>query len=147
MKTLFLTACLAFSFGAFAQSKQTTAPTQQQAKTQKRTLTPEDKATRALRMIISQTGLRDDQTQAVKQILLDRENAKESAKKANQGDKEKARAEIQAINQKSEEKLQAILSPEQWKRWITSREDQKKRKEAKREGEGKGEVAPEEDYY
>jgi hypothetical protein len=147
MKTLFLSACLAFALGTYAQSTETTAPAKQQAKTQKRNLTPEDKATRALRMVIGQTGINDSQTQAVKQIFLDRENAKESARKANQGDKEKVRSEIKAINQKADDKLQAILSPEQWKRWVSFKEDQRKRKEAKRAEEGKGQSESEEDYY
>ena len=110
MKTLLLTACMAFSVGAFAQTPEKAAPTQQQAKAQKRTLTPEDKAVRALRMVISKTGLTDQQSPAVKQILLDRENAKEAARKANKRDKEKVKAEIESINQKA--KLQAILTPE-----------------------------------
>ena len=149
MKTLLLTACMAFTVGAFAQTTEKAAPTQQQAKAQKRTLTPEDKATRALRMVISKTGISDQQTAAVKQILLDRENAKEAAKKANKGDREKVKAEIESINQKSDAKLQETLTPEQWKRWVTFKEEQKKKKEAKREVEGKekGEQAPEEDYY
>lgn len=149
MKTLLLTACMAFAVGAFAQTTEKAAPTQQQAKAQKRTLTPEDKAVRALRMVISKTGLTDQQTPTVKQILLDRENAKEAARKANKGDKDKVKSEIESINQKADAKLQEILTPEQWKRWVNFKEEHKKKKEAKREAEGKdkGELAPEEDYY
>lgn len=147
MKTLILTACMAFSVGVFAQSTDQPAPVQQQAKTQKRNLTPEDKAVRALRMVISQAGISDSQTQAVKQILLDRENAKESAKKANKGDKEKIQAEILNINAKADEKLQTSLTPEQWKRWVTFKAEHQKKKEAKRAAAGKDSPASEEDYY
>jgi hypothetical protein len=138
---------MAFSAGAFAQATEQPAPVQQQAKNQKRNLTPEDKAIRALRMVISQTGISDAQTPAVKQILLDRENMKESVRKANKGDKAKIQAEIANINSKADEKLQATLTPEQWKRWIAFKAEHQKKKEAKRAAADKDAPASEEDYY
>jgi hypothetical protein len=147
MKTLILSACMAFSAGAFAQSTEQPTPVQQQAKNQKRNLTPEDKAIRALRMVISQAGISDAQTPAVKQILLDRENAKASVRKANKGDKEKIQAEIANINSKADEKLQATLTPEQWKRWVSFKAEHEKKKAAKRAEAGKDATGSEEDFY
>jgi hypothetical protein len=143
MKTLILSVCMAFSAGAYAQSTEQPTPVQQQAKNQ----TPEDKAIRALRMVISQAGISDVQTPAVKQILLDRENAKESVRKSNKGDKEKIQAEIANINLKADEKLQGTLTPEQWKRWVSFKAEHEKKKAAKRAEAGKDATGSEEDFY
>lgn len=129
MKILVLSALLAVSSLSFAQSQQ--APTQTKTTQQKRELTPEDKAIRQLRLMTSKTNLTDAQTPEVKQILLARENEKEAARKANGGDKEKLKSSYKAINVKYDDKLQAALTPEQWKNWVTFREDFKKRREAK----------------
>jgi len=97
---------------------------------QKKELSPEDRAVRVLRMMTSKANITDAQTPEVKQILLDREKSIENAKNTLKGNDKKAA--IEAARSKADSKFQAILSPEQWKSWVSFKEEQKKRRMEKK---------------
>jgi hypothetical protein len=94
---------------------------------QKKELSPEDRAVRVLRMMTSKAQLTDAQSADVKQILLDREKSIANARKTLQGKESKAAIDVARI--KTDNKLQTILSPEQWKSWVTFKEENKKRRQ------------------
>lgn len=146
IKSLFLAAALMFSgFSASAQAKQETSKTPA-SNNQKRVMSPQERAIRVLRMMTSKINLSDVQQADVKQILLDRENARAEAKNEDGSIK---REEMKAVNAKANEKLQAALSPEQWKNWEAFKAEQKARREANKADKKDQNTRPEmeEDFY
>jgi Spy/CpxP family protein refolding chaperone len=116
---------------------------------QKKELSPEDRAVRVLRMMTSKAQLTDAQSADVKQILLDREKSIANARNTLQGKERKAAIDV--ARNKADSKLQTILSPEQWKSWVTFKEEQKKRHQEKK-GAPKSTTTPtapsdQEDFY
>jgi hypothetical protein len=94
----------------------------------------------------SKINISDTQQADVKQILLDRENARAEAKNEDGTIKKE---EIKAANKKANDKLQTILTPEQWKQWETFKAEQKTRREANKAEENNKQSRPEmeEDFY
>jgi hypothetical protein len=149
MKYFILAACLSFGIGAQAQQEAAPAATTTQTKAQRKS-TPEERAMRLTRLMSSKVKLNDEQLKQVNQILLERENAKESALKAYNGDKEKARKDIRGSRAKAEAKLKEVLTDEQWKTWQQFKEEQKNKKQQKMSGENQGKAPQkidEEDFY
>ena len=148
-KSLFLAFVLVFSsIAANAQSKQETSVSPAQSN-QKRVMTPQERSIRVLRMMTSKVNLSDTQQADVKQVLLDRENAKAAARNADGSAKATTKEEIKAANQRASEKLQTILSPEQWKTWEEFKSNQKARREQNKANQNRQESRPEmeEDFY
>lgn len=152
MKYFILAACLSFGIGA--QAQQEAAPAATSTTTTKtvsqRKSTPEERAMRLTRLMSSKVKLNDEQLKQVNQILLERENSKESALKAYNGDKEKARKDIRGSRAKAEAKLKEVLTEEQWKTWQQFKEEQKAKKQQKMNGENQGNAPQkidEEDFY
>jgi len=146
IKSLFLAVALLFSgITASAQAKQETSKTPA-PNNQKRIMSPQERAIRVLRMMSSKINLSDTQQADVKQILLDRENARAEAKNEDGTIKKE---EFIAVNKKANDKLQTILTPEQWKQWETFKAEQKTRREANKAEENNKQSRPEmeEDFY
>jgi hypothetical protein len=146
MKSLFLAVAILFSgISVSAQSKQETSKTPA-PNNQKRIMSPQERAIRVLRMMSSKINLSDTQQADVKQILLDRENARAEAKNEDGTIKKE---EFKAANKKANDKLQTILSPEQWKQWEAFKAEQKVRREANKTDENNKASRPEmeEDFY
>jgi len=151
MKILAAALCLALSVQAMAQN--TTAPSNQApVAVQKKNnpKNPEQRAVRILRQMSSKIQLSEAQSTQVKQILIEREEARDAALKAAGGDVQKARPEIKASREKAEQKLKSVLSPEQYKAWQDYREELKRQKQEKMKQEnpkGGSEKIQEEDFY
>lgn len=131
IKSLVLASSLVVSgLSLVAQNVAPAAPVKkEQNKAEEKKRSPEEKAIRNLRMMTARCVLTDAQTPAVKQILLDRENAIEKIRSNSPKGTDK-KAAIAAIRQESETKLSNSMSPEQWNKWLSFQEEQKKRKEA-----------------
>lgn len=148
MKYLILAGLLSLGLGLQAQQSETPASVTQ--KKSERKSTPEDRAMRLTRLMSSKVQLNDEQLKQVNQILVERENSRDAALKAYNGDKEKARKDIRGSRQKAENKLKEVLTAEQWKTWQQFKEEQKKKKQQKIDGEGQGNTpqkVDEEDFY
>ncbi len=147
IKSLFLSLVLASS--GLSLIAQNATPATTTAPKQKKELSPEDRAIRVVRMMTSKAHLTDAQAADVKQIILEREKAKVEIRKAGKGKEKKAA--IDEINTSTEAKLQKILSADQWKSWLTFKEEQKKRyqerKEAQKSTDTPANPADQEDFY
>lgn len=145
MKSIILSlAMFAFTATTFAQTNGVAAP-QTNAPAKQKTLSPEDRAIRVLRMMTSRVGLKDNQSAEVKAILIERENAKAEAKKLTEKGAKKAKMqEAQAL---AETKLQKVLTPEQWTAWVKFKEEQKAKRANNQDGTKSNEPQKEEDFY
>lgn len=132
MKSLFLAASLIVSgISAEAQNVSPNAqPKPKASATQKKEMTPEQRTTRIVRMMTAKTNLSDAQAADVKNIVFEREVALATARKSMTGKEKKAT--IDAAKSKADEKLQTIMTPEQWKKWLSFKEEQKKRHQDKK---------------
>jgi Spy/CpxP family protein refolding chaperone len=145
MKTIILSfAMFAFAPLTFAQTNSVATP-QTSAPTKQKTLSPEDRAIRVLRMMTSRVGLKDNQQAEVKAILIDRENAKAEAKKLTE--KSSKKVKTQEAQSNADDKLQKVLTPEQWTAWVKFKEEQKAKKVANKDGSKSNEPQKEEDFY
>jgi Spy/CpxP family protein refolding chaperone len=144
MKSIILSlAMFAITASTFAQTN--VAAPQANAPAKQKSLSPEDRAIRVLRMMTSRVGLKDNQQADVKAVLIERENAKAEAKKLT--DKAAKKSKMQEIKTSSETKLQNILTPEQWTAWNKFKEEQKVKREANKEGTKSTAPQNEEDFY
>ncbi len=135
---------------ANAQTEKSVAPAQKNASAQKRQMSPEDRAVRVLRMMTSKTNLTEAQTAEVKQILLEREQVKASARNEDGTMNKDKAADVKAATQKANEKLQAVLTAEQWTNWENHKAQMKERRAAKKSEPGKEQInrpEMEEDFY
>ncbi len=133
-----------------AQTERAVTPAQKNANTQKRELSPEDRAVRVLRMMTSKANLTEAQSAEVKEILMEREKVKASAKNADGTINKDKIADVKAANQKANEKLQNVLSAEQWTQWENFKTQMKERRAAKKSEQGKEQMnrpEMEEDFY
>lgn len=140
---------MAFAGFASAQNNATApAPATQKTATpaQKKQMTPEDRAIRVLRMMTVKAQLTDVQQAEVKQILIEREKAKEAAK-TNTETSKGARKSAQSAG---DAKLKAAMTPEQWTKWEAFRTENKaKRADKAKETNPAAPANPanEEDFY
>lgn len=135
---------------ANAQTERAVAPANKNASSQKRQMSPEERAVRVLRMMTSKTNLTEAQSAEVKQILLEREQVKASARNEDGTINKDKIADVKAASMKANEKLQAVLTPEQWKNWESYKEQVKERRAAKKAEQRKEQInSPEmeEDFY
>jgi hypothetical protein len=121
MKKLMLAALLAgASLSVQAQDAKVTNSNSQQK--QKPSLSPEDRAVRQVRRMTGPAQLSNEQIQAIRPILVEREKERDAIKNAAASDMKK---QLKALNEKYETKLKASIKPEQWQSWEKFREEQK----------------------
>ena len=145
MKSIILSlAMFAFTAASYAQTNVVAAP-QSSTPAKQKSLSPEDRAIRVLRMMTSRVGLKDNQQADVKVVLIERENSKAEAKKMT--DKSAKKNKMQEVQTASDTKLQNILTPEQWTAWGKFKEEQKVRRAANKDESKSLDPQKEEDFY
>jgi hypothetical protein len=119
------------SLNAIGQTNQTNVPTSQSQNSYHKQ-PPAERAILVLRMMSSKVNLNENQQLEVRQILVERENARDLAFQNHAGIKDNAKPDLKAANKSADLKLQKVLSAEQWSVWEKFRkEEAQKRKEQK----------------
>lgn len=129
IKSILMATVMTFSC-LVANAQTNTAPTHKSKTMRAKDFTPEQRAVRVLRMMTSQVSLADAQSADVKQILLDRENVKASARNEDGSMNKEKIADVKAANKTANEKLESVLSPEQWEKWTSFKNELKERRKA-----------------
>jgi Spy/CpxP family protein refolding chaperone len=152
MKTILSLVLACFSVVIFAQNNATksNAPVEnQQGNKQKSNLTPEQRATRVIRMMSHKVNLTDAQNAALKPILNQREMEKEKIKSNSALEPKAKRASILEINAKYDEMIKKELTSEQWLKFEEFREEMKAKRAEKSNAKPQQDSMPdmEEGFY
>lgn len=105
-------------------------------KSEKKKLSPEEKAEKITNRLKSELSLTEEQTPKVKEITLERVKAKAAAKSKAGEDKKAFKAENKVIFQKWETSMLSILNQEQQKTYFIKKEEKKQAKDKKKSDKG-----------
>lgn len=152
MKSLLSIIILCLSVVSFAQtnaSKSAAPTTNQSGNNPKKDLTPEQRATRVIRMMSHKVSLTEAQHAALKPLVNEREVEKEKIKTNSSLDSKSKRAAIMEINTKYDALLKKELSPEQWTKYEEFRVEMKAKRAEKKDAKTQQESTPdmEEGFY
>lgn len=84
---------------------------------------PEQRATQQTAMMTEKLALSEAQSTKVKEINLKYANKMKEAREKSAGDREAMRNTVGTIRQEQDAELQTVLTEDQWKQWVTTREE------------------------
>lgn len=84
---------------------------------------PEQRATQQTALMTEKLALSEAQSAKVKEINLKYANKIKEAREKAAGDREAMRATVGTIRQEQDTELKTVLTEEQWKQWVTYREE------------------------